>query len=147
MRWLGLDWDGELSYQSRRTDLYNAAVDRLLETGHAYWCSCTPEDVEAMRENARSEGGKPRYDGRCREKGLGPGPGRVVRLKAPAEGRVVFEDMVKGHIAVDVSELDDMILRRSDGMPTYNMAVVVDDHDMGITHVLRGDDHVPSGSC
>ena len=144
MRWLGLDWDGELSYQSRRTDLYNAAVDRLLETGHAYWCSCTPEDVEAMREKARSEGGKPRYDGRCREKGLGPGPGRVVRLKAPAEGRVVFEDMVKGHIAVDVSELDDMILRRSDGMPTYNMAVVVDDHDMGITHVLRGDDHVPN---
>ncbi len=142
MRWLGLDWDGELAYQSRRTDLYNAAVDRLLETGHAYWCSCSPEEVEVMREKARAAGGKPRYDGCCREKGLGPGPGRVVRLKVPTEGRVVFEDMVKGHIAVDVSELDDMILRRSDGMPTYNMAVVVDDHDMGVTHVMRGDDHV-----
>lgn len=142
MRWLGLDWDGDLTYQTQRTDLYNAAVDRLLETGHAYWCSCSPEEVEAMREEARSKGEKPRYDGRCREKHLGPAPGRVVRLKVPTEGRVVFDDMVKGHIAVDVSELDDMILRRSDGMPTYNMAVVVDDHDMGITHVLRGDDHV-----
>lgn len=142
MRWLGLDWDGDLTYQTQRTDLYNAAVDRLLETGHAYWCSCSPEEVEAMREEARAKGGKPRYDGRCREKHLGPAPGRVVRLKVPTEGRVVFDDMVKGHIAVDVSELDDMILRRSDGMPTYNMAVVVDDHDMGITHVLRGDDHV-----
>lgn len=95
-----------------------------------------------MREEARASGGKPRYDGRCREQHLGPAPGRVVRLKIPAEGRVVFEDMVKGHIAVDVAELDDMILRRGDGMPTYNMAVVVDDHDMGITHVMRGDDHV-----
>ena len=144
MRWLGLDWDGELTYQSRRTDLYNKAVDQLLENGSAYWCSCTPEEVEAMREQARASGGKPRYDGRCRCKGLGPGPGRVVRLRVPDEGRVVFEDMVKGHIAVDVSELDDMVLRRGDGMPTYNMAVVVDDHDMGITHVLRGDDHVPN---
>lgn len=142
MRWLGLDWDSDLTYQTQRTALYNAAVDRLLETGHAYWCSCSPEEVEAMREEARAKGGKPRYDGRCREKHLDRAPGRVVRLKVPTEGRVVFDDMVKGHIAVDVSELDDMILRRSDGMPTYNMAVVVDDHDMGITHVLRGDDHV-----
>lgn len=144
MRWLGLDWDGELTYQSQRIDLYNAAVDRLLETGHAYWCSCSPEEVEAMREKARAAGAKPRYDGRCRNRNLGPGPGRVVRLKVPAEGRIVFEDMVKGPMAVDVSELDDMVLRRSDGMPTYNMAVVVDDHDMGVTHVLRGDDHVPN---
>lgn len=144
MRWLGLDWDGELTYQSQRIDLYNAAVDRLLETGHAYWCSCSPEEVEAMREKARAAGAKPRYDGRCRNRDLGPGPGRVVRLKVPAEGRIVFEDMVKGPMAVDVSELDDMVLRRSDGMPTYNMAVVVDDHDMGVTHVLRGDDHVPN---
>lgn len=144
MKWLGLDWDGELTYQTQRTDLYNAAVDKLLETGHAYWCSCSPEEVEAMREKAKAAGKKPRYDGTCREKNLGPAPGRVVRLKVPTEGRVVFDDMVKGHIAVDVSELDDMVLRRSDGMPTYNMAVVVDDHDMGITHVLRGDDHVPN---
>lgn len=146
MRWLGLDWDGELAYQTQRTDLYNAAVDRLLETGKAYWCSCTPEDVEAMREAARARGDKPRYDGRCRDKHLGPAPGSVVRLNVaavmPDGGRIVFDDMVKGHIAVDVDELDDMILRRSDGMPTYNMAVVVDDHDMGVTHVIRGDDHV-----
>lgn len=145
MRWLGLDWDGDLTYQSRRTDLYNAAVDKMLETGHAYWCSCTAEEVEAMREEARANGGKPRYDGRCRSRNLGPAQGSVVRLNTSAvmpEGRVVFDDMVKGHIAVDVAELDDMILRRSDGMPTYNMAVVVDDHDMEISHVLRGDDHV-----
>ena len=142
MRWLGLDWDGELTYQTQRTERYNAVIDQMLESGHAYWCSCSAEEVEAMRETARAKGEKPRYDGRCRDKRLEAAPGRVVRLKVPTEGRVVFDDMVKGHIAVDVAELDDMILRRSDGMPTYNMAVVVDDHDMGITHVVRGDDHV-----
>lgn len=142
MRWLGLDWDGDLIYQTQRFDIYNQYIDKLLADGHAYWCGCTPEEVEAMREKARAEGKKPRYDGHCRELGLGPGPGRVVRLAAPREGRVVFDDMVKGHIAFDVSELDDMILRRADGAPTYNLAVVVDDLTMGITHVLRGDDHV-----
>lgn len=142
MRWLGLDWDGDLIWQSRRTELYNAAVDELLRTGHAYWCSCSPEEVDAMREEARAKGLKPRYNGCCRERGLGPGPGRAVRLKTPAGSRVVFDDLVKGSIAVDSDELDDMVLRRSDGMPTYNMAVVVDDHEMGITHVVRGDDHV-----
>ena len=142
MRWLGLEWDGEPIYQTSRFDLYNEYIDRLLEGGHAYWCSCTPEEVEAMREKARAEGKKPRYDGRCREMGLGPGLGRVVRLKAPLDGRIIFEDMVKGHIAVDASELDDMVLRKADGSPTYNLAVVVDDLTMGISHVLRGDDHV-----
>lgn len=142
MRWLGLDWDDDLTYQTERTDLYNSYVDKLLESGHAYWCSCTPEEVEAMRERARAQGLKPRYDGHCRELGLGPGEGRCVRLKAPHTGKIVFDDMVKGRIAVDASELDDMVLRRADGMPTYNMAVVVDDHEMGVTHVIRGDDHV-----
>ncbi|MDE7241852.1 glutamate--tRNA ligase [Desulfovibrio sp.] len=142
MRWLGLDWDDDLTYQTERTDLYNSYVDKLLESGHAYWCSCTPEEVEAMRERARAQGLKPRYDGHCRELGLGPGEGRCVRLKAPRTGKIVFDDMVKGRIAVDASELDDMVLRRADGMPTYNMAVVVDDHEMGVTHVIRGDDHV-----
>ena len=142
MRWLGLDWDGELTYQTQRADVYNRYVDKLLETGHAYWCSCTPEEVEAMREEARQNGLKPRYNGRCRSRDLGPGEGRCVRLKAPLTGKVVFDDLVKGKIAVDVGELDDMVIRRADGMPTYNMAVVVDDHDMGITHVIRGDDHV-----
>lgn len=142
MRWLGLDWDGEPAYQTQRTDIYNQYVDRLLESGHAYWCSCSPEDVEKMREKARQEGKKPRYDGHCRELGLGPGEGRCVRLKIPQEGKIVFDDMVKGRIAVDVRELDDMVIRRADGMPTYNMAVVADDHEMGVTHVIRGDDHV-----
>lgn len=142
MKWLGLDWDGELTYQSQRKDVYNKYVDKLLETGHAYYCDCSVEEVEAMREVARAKGEKPRYNGKCRERGLGYAEGRVVRLKVPAEGRVVFNDMVKGPIAVDVSELDDMVLRRADGMPTYNMAVVVDDYEMGVTHVIRGDDHV-----
>lgn len=142
MRWLGLDWDGELAYQTQRADLYNSYVDKLLETGHAYWCACTPEEVEAMREEARQKGLKPRYNGLCRARDLGPGPGRCVRLKLPLAGKVVFDDMVKGKIAVDVSELDDMVIRRADGMPTYNLAVVADDHEMGVTHVIRGDDHV-----
>lgn len=142
MRWLGLDWEGEPMYQTQRTEVYNRYVDTLLETGHAYWCSCTPEEVDAMRENAKAKGLKPRYSGLCRSRKVGPGEGHCVRLKTPATGKVIFDDLVKGVIAVDVNELDDMILRRSDGMPTYNMAVVVDDHEMGVTHVLRGDDHV-----
>lgn len=142
MRWLGLDWDSDLTYQTTRTDLYNSYVDRLLASGHAYWCSCTPDQVEAMREEARAKGLKPRYNGCCRNKNVGPGEGHCVRLKTPLSGKVVFDDMVKGVIAVDMNELDDMIIRRSDGMPTYNMAVVVDDHEMGVTHVVRGDDHV-----
>ena len=142
MKWLGLDWDGDLTYQSQRKDVYNKYVDKLLETGHAYYCDCSVEEVEAMREVARAKGEKPRYNGKCRERGLGYAEGRVVRLKVPAEGRVVFDDMVKGPIAVDVNELDDMVLRRADGMPTYNMAVVVNDYEMGVTHVVRGDDHV-----
>lgn len=142
MRWLGLDWDGELMYQTQRTEVYNRYVDKMLETGHAYWCACTPEEVDAMREDAKAKGLKPRYNGRCRSHNVGPGAGHCVRLKAPLSGKVVFDDLVKGTIAVDVNELDDMILRRSDGMPTYNMAVVVDDYEMGVTHVVRGDDHV-----
>lgn len=142
MRWLGLDWDGEPVYQTQRTELYNKYVDQLLESGQAYWCACTPEEVEAMREEARQRGEKPRYNGHCRDLGLGAGEGRCVRLKAPREGKIVFKDLVKGTIQTDASELDDMVIRRADGMPTYNMAVVVDDHEMGVTHVVRGDDHV-----
>lgn len=144
MRWLGLDWDQEPVYQTDRADLYNKYVDKLLENGNAYWCSCPAEEVEAMREEARQKGEKPKYNGCCRNRGLGPGPGRCVRLKAPQTGKIEFDDLVKGKIAIDASELDDMVLRRADGMPTYNMAVVVDDHEMGVTHVLRGDDHIPN---
>ncbi|MBO4318564.1 MAG: glutamate--tRNA ligase [Mailhella sp.] len=142
MKWLGLDWDGDLTYQSQRLGVYNAYIDKLIETGHAYWCDCTAEEVDAMREMAKAKGEKPRYNGKCRERGLTAAPGRVVRLRVPDNEKIVFDDMVKGTISVDTRELDDMVLRRSDGMPTYNMAVVVDDHEMGVTHVIRGDDHV-----
>jgi len=142
MAWLDLAAEGTAVFQSQRFDLYNSYIDRLLAEGKAYWCQCTPDEVEAMREKARAEGKKPKYDGRCREAGLGPGEGRVVRFKGPQDGVTAFHDMVKGPTAVQNAELDDMILRRSDGSPTYNLAVVVDDHDMGVTHVLRGDDHV-----
>ena len=142
MAWLDLTAEGETVFQSKRFHLYNSYIDTLLEKGHAYWCQCTPEEVEAMREKARADGRKPKYDGRCRELGLGPGPGRVVRFKTPLDGVTAFNDLVKGPTSVQNAELDDMILRRSDGSPTYNLAVVVDDYDMDVTVVLRGDDHV-----
>lgn len=142
MEWLGLTHDGVITYQSQRFDIYNQYIDKLLETGHAYWCSCSPEEVEAMREAARAKGLKPKYSGRCREAGLGPGEGRVVRLKAPVTGATVVNDLVKGSVSFDNAELDDMVLRRGDGSPTYNMAVVVDDATMGVTHIIRGDDHL-----
>lgn len=142
LTWLGLDWDGDPIFQSQRKEVYSAAVDRLLAAGKAYWCGCSPEDVDKMREEATAKGLKPKYDGRCRDRGLGPGPGRVVRFKTPMTGRTVFDDIVKGPIGVDNAELDDMVIRRPDGWAVYNLAVVVDDNAMGITHVVRGDDHV-----
>jgi len=139
MKWLGLEHDGEIVFQSSRADRHNEVIDQLVEQGHAYYCQCSKEAVDAMRDKAMKEGRKPKYDGTCREKGLTSG---VVRLKAPQEGATAFRDMVKGSIVVENSEMDDMILRRTDGTPTYNLAVVVDDHDMGVTKVMRGDDHV-----
>ena len=139
MKWLGLEHDGEIVFQSDRADRHNEVIDQLIESGHAYYCQCSKEDVDAMREKAMKEGRKPKYDGTCRDKGLTEG---VVRLKAPQDGATGFEDMVKGLISVENAEMDDMILRRTDGTPTYNLAVVVDDHDMGVNNVLRGDDHV-----
>ncbi|WP_462324086.1 glutamate--tRNA ligase [Desulfoplanes sp.] len=141
MTWLGMDWDEGPYFQSERTDIYNTYVDQLLETGHAYYCGCTPEEVDAMRDKARKEGRKPKYDGTCRERGLGPGPGRVVRFKAPLTGKTVYEDLIKGSVAVDNQELDDFVIRRADGGPIYHMSVVVDDALMAVTHIIRGDDH------
>ncbi len=141
MTWLGMDWDEGPYFQSERTDIYNKYVDQLLETGHAYYCQCTPKQVDAMRDKARKEGRKPKYDGTCRECGLGPGPGRVVRFKTPLAGKTVYEDLIKGSVAVDNQELDDFIIRRADGSPIYHMSVVVDDALMKVSHVLRGDDH------
>lgn len=139
MKWLGLEHDGEIVFQSERADRHNEVIDQLIESGHAYYCQCSKEDVDAMREKAMKEGRKPKYDGTCRGMGLTEG---VVRLSAPLDGSTGFIDMVKGPITVANAEMDDMILRRSDGTPTYNLAVVVDDHDMGVNTVLRGDDHV-----
>lgn len=142
MDWLGLDYDLGPYFQSQREKIYQEYIEKLLEKGAAYYCECSPEEVEKMREEARAKGLKPKYNGKCRNKNLGPGKNRVVRLKVPLEGSTSFYDLVKGEISVNNQELDDFILRRSDGTPTYNLAVVVDDLTMGITHVIRGDDHI-----
>lgn len=141
MEWLGLNWDESPYFQSQRTEIYNQYIDKLLKSGHAYFCSCSPEEVEAMREQARKEGKNPMYNGHCRELGFSNQPGAVVRFKALRTGKTIFEDIVKGPIVIDNSLLDDFILRRADGTPTYQVAVVIDDALMGVTHVLRGDDH------
>ncbi len=142
LKWLDIDWDEGPFYQSDRLNLYNDYIDRLVAQGHAYYCTCTPDEIEAMRERARATGAKPRYDGTCREKGLPPSDGAVVRFKSPVMGTTVIEDVVKGHIVFANDELDDFVLRRSDGMPTYNFAAVVDDVSMEITTIIRGDDHI-----
>lgn len=142
LEWLQIDWDEGPHYQSRRTTIYTAHIERLIETGHAYYCTCTPDQIEAMREKARAIGKKPRYDGTCREKKLAAQAGAVVRFKAPSSGQTVIEDAVKGSIVFANEELDDFVIQRSDGTPTYNLAVVVDDLTMAITTIIRGDDHV-----
>ena len=142
MEWLGLSWDEGPYFQSRRYDIYNQVIDRLIANGEAYHCHCSPEDLERQRQNARSKGLKPKYDGTCRNLGLGPAPGSVVRLKIPLSGITQFIDLVKGPIRFDNEELDDLIIRRSNGSPTYHLAVVADDISLGMTYVIRGDDHV-----
>jgi glutamyl-tRNA synthetase len=142
LRWLGIDWDEGPYFQSRRYPIYQEMVERLVSSGRAYYCHCTPEELESRREAAKALGLKPKYDGKCRDKGLGPGPNAVVRLKSPQTGKTVFHDLVKGSISFQNEELDDLVLWRSDGSPTYHLAVVVDDITMGITYVIRGDDHV-----
>ncbi|MBR9981806.1 MAG: glutamate--tRNA ligase [Desulfatitalea sp.] len=142
LEWLGVDWDEGPYYQSQRLALYNEHIERLVADGHAYYCTCTPEAIEAMREKARATGAKPRYDGTCRDRGLKSAPGAVVRFRAPYLGTTVVADRVKGAIVFANEELDDFVLRRGDGMPTYNFAAVVDDVTMRITTIIRGDDHV-----
>jgi glutamyl-tRNA synthetase len=142
MEWLGLDWDEGPYFQSQRYHLYDEMIERLLNSGRAYYCDCSPEELERRRKEAMARGLKPKYDGRCRERGLGPGPGRVVRLKSPLSGVTQYNDLIKGPIRFDNEELDDLVLKRSDGSPTYHMAVVADDVLLGVTHVIRGDDHV-----
>jgi glutamyl-tRNA synthetase len=144
LAWLGLDWDGEVVMQSARAERHGAAAQQLLAAGHAYRCYCSPDELAAMREQARAEGRSVGYDGRCRDRDPGSVPAGVapaIRLKAPRDGETVIHDHVQGTVTVANQQLDDLIILRSDGTPTYNLSVVVDDHDMAITHVIRGDDH------
>ena len=144
MQWMGLDADEGPIYQSDRLARYREVLDQLLDQGLAYYCYCTPEELDAVREEQRSQNIKPRYNRKCRDADDPSRPGiePVIRFKNPLEGSVIFEDLVRGRINISNDELDDLVIARADGMPTYNFAVVVDDMDMGITHVIRGDDHV-----
>ena len=142
LEWLGIDWDQGPFYQTKRFDLYKEVIQNLLDDGHAYWCTCTPDEIDVMREEARAKGEKPKYNGKCRERNIGPCEGAVVRFRAPLSGSTSFDDMVKGRISIPNAELDDFIIQRSDGSPTYNLAVAVDDLTMKVNTILRGDDHV-----
>ena len=144
MQWLGLDYDEGPFYQMKRLDRYKAVGDELLAKGLAYWDYCTKEELDAMREAQIARGEKPRYDRRWRDSKETPPPGRqpALRFKNPLTGDVTWNDLVKGSITVSNEELDDLVLLRADGVPTYNFGVVVDDIDMAMTHVIRGDDHV-----
>ncbi len=142
LNWLGMAWDEGPFFQSERFHLYEAFLKKLIDSGQAYYCTCSSEKVELMRKRAMEAGGKPKYDGSCREKGLSKSKDSVIRFKSPLLGATVLEDVVKGRIVFQNQEMDDFIIQRSDGMPTYNFAVVVDDITMGINTVLRGDDHV-----
>ncbi|HEY5931741.1 MAG TPA: glutamate--tRNA ligase [Nitrospira sp.] len=143
MQWVGLDWDEGPFRQTERMDLYRSHAMKLFETGHAYWCVCKAEELEARRKEAEAKGLSPRYDGRCRELGIASPPeDAALRFRAPQEGRTVIEDLIKGNVVFDNTVVDDLIILRSNGYPTYNFSVVVDDALMGITHVVRGDDHL-----
>jgi glutamyl-tRNA synthetase len=143
MRWLGLDWDEGPFRQTERMDLYRQHALNLFDQGKAYWCQCRAEDLDARRKAAEAKGGSPTYDGRCRNLGItNPTGDAALRFKAPQEGQTVIDDLIKGRVLFDNNVLDDLIILRSNGYPTYNFSVVVDDALMGITHVVRGDDHL-----
>jgi glutamyl-tRNA synthetase len=142
LEWLGIDWDEGPYFQTQRFPVYREYIQKLLDSGNAYYCTCPPERLDAMRQKAMATGGKPKYDGTCRNLGLSAGPGAAVRFKAPLTGTTVLDDVIKGGIVFQNEELDDFIICRSDGSPTYNFAVVVDDITMGINTIIRGDDHV-----
>ncbi len=142
MTWLGLEYDEGPFYQTERFDHYNAAIQKLMDDGLAYRCNCSRERIDNLREEAMKRKEKPRYDGHCRHKACSPDEPHVIRFRNPDHGAVVVDDMVRGRVLFNNEELDDLIIRRTDGSPTYNLTVVVDDLDMGITHVIRGDDHL-----
>ena len=149
--WLGIDWDpapgfSGLPRQSERLERYGEAIAELLAARHAYRCVCTPDQVEAMRARAREAGRRPAYDGTCRERGIGPDESRpfCVRLRIPEAGPTRWDDLIAGPAGEDASQIDDFVIARTDGSPIYHLAVVVDDHDMAITHVIRGSEHMSS---
>ncbi|MDQ4060422.1 MAG: glutamate--tRNA ligase, partial [Pseudomonadota bacterium] len=149
LAWLGIDWDGEPISQFARAARHREVVEELLASGRAYRCYATPEELEEMRQTALAEGRGPRYDGRWRDRDPTEAPAGVrpaIRLRAPQEGETVVEDAVQGRVVFQNKELDDLVLLRGDGTPTYMLAVVVDDHDMGVTHVIRGVDHLTNAA-
>ncbi|MET0301155.1 MAG: glutamate--tRNA ligase [Methyloceanibacter sp.] len=149
LRWLELNWDGEPVYQFARAERHREIAEQLLAQGKAYRCYASAEELQAMREKARAEGRAPGYDGTWRDRDPAEAPAGIkpaIRFKAPREGETVIEDRVQGRVVFGNKELDDLVILRSDGTPTYNLSVVVDDHDMDITHVIRGDDHLTNAA-
>ena len=142
LEWLGISADKTPIRQSERSDVYQKAAEKLIDSGNAYWCDCSPEDLEAMREQQMAAGKKPMYDGRSRDLGLERSKNTVLRLATPIDGETIVKDLIRGDITFKNSELDDLILLRSDGTPTYHFCNVVDDYDQGITTVIRGEDHI-----
>lgn len=149
LTWLGLTWDEDPIYQSTRADRHREVVEQLLHDGKAYKCYSSPEELEAMRAKAKQEGRVASYDGTWRDRDPSEAPSGidpVIRFKSPQDGDTTIDDAVQGQVVVKNTQLDDLILLRSDGTPTYNLSVVVDDHDMGITHIIRGDDHLTNAT-
>src|SRR5690242_14679519 len=149
LTWLGIDWDGEAVYQFALSQRHREVVEELLAAGRAYRCYASPEELAQMREAARREGRTRLYDGRWRDRDpreAPPGVKPAIRLKAPLTGETIIEDQVQGRVVWQNENLDDLVLLRSDGTPTYMLAVVVDDHDMAVTHVIRGDDHLTNAA-
>jgi glutamyl-tRNA synthetase len=149
LKWLGLAWDGEPVHQFTRAARHREVAEQMLASGNAYYCYASPEELTEMREKARAEGRSKLYDGRWRDRDPSQAPPDirpVIRLKAPLTGETVIEDQVQGRVVWQNENLDDLVLLRSDGNPTYMLAVVVDDHDMGVTHIIRGDDHLTNGA-
>jgi glutamyl-tRNA synthetase len=149
LRWLGLGWDDDVLYQHTRADRHREAVEQMLAAGHAYRCYASQQELDEMRDKARREGRARLYDGRWRDRDPGEAPAGinpVIRLKAPLEGETAIDDKVQGRVVWQNSDLDDLVLLRSDGSPTYMLSVVVDDHDMGVTQIIRGDDHLTNAA-
>jgi len=149
LKWLGLDWDGEPTYQFARRDRHAEVARQLLDAGNAYYCYASREELQEMRDKARAEKRTPGYDGRWRDRDPSDAPAGVdpvIRFKSPNEGATVIEDAVQGTVTIQNQQLDDLILVRADGTPTYMLSVIVDDHDMGVTHIIRGDDHLTNAA-